>query len=61
MSDTEEKNKGVPIANGKRGVCYLSQIPPRMDGNILRKMLSKRFEVERIYLERENEAITRSR
>lgn len=39
----------------------MSQIPPRMDGDILRKMLSKRFAIERIYLEKEHEAITRSR
>ena len=45
----------------KRGVCYMSTIPPRMDNDILRKILSKRFEIERIYLEKEHEAITRSR
>ena len=49
------------VGNDKRGVCYLSRIPPRMDSHILKKMLSKRFEVERIYLEKEHEVITRSR
>ena len=39
----------------------MSQIPPRMDMTILRKILSKRFDIERIYLEKENQAITRSR
>ena len=32
-----------------------------MDGDILRRMLSKRFEVGRVYLEKENQAITRNR
>ncbi len=32
-----------------------------MNQEILRKILSKRFEVERIYLEKEHEVITRSR
>ena len=32
-----------------------------MTSETLRKMLSKRFEIERVYLEKENEAITRSR
>ena len=58
-----EKKKGEKYAKKndipesvtlKRGVCYLSVIPPRMDDIILRKILSKRFEVERVYLEKEN-------
>ena len=37
----------------KRGVCYLSRIPPYMNPISLRKLLSQRFEIERIYLEPE--------
>ena len=59
LSDNQNDLGGV-VKDG-RGVCYLSRIPPRMDGDILRKMLSKRFDVERVYLEKEHEAITRSR
>ena len=45
----------------KRGVCYLQTIPPRMTQETLRKILSKRFIIERIYLEKEHEAVTRAR
>lgn len=34
----------------KRGVCYLSRIPPRMDPLKLRQILSQYGELERIYL-----------
>ncbi|MQL78904.1 hypothetical protein Taro_011338 [Colocasia esculenta] len=34
----------------KRGVCYLSRIPPGMDPASLRHMLSQYGEIERIYL-----------
>ncbi|XP_076891457.1 pre-rRNA-processing protein ESF2-like [Bidens hawaiensis] len=34
----------------KRGVCYLSRIPPRMDPLKLRQILSQYGEIERIYL-----------
>ncbi|CAH1448063.1 unnamed protein product [Lactuca virosa] len=34
----------------KRGVCYLSRIPPRMDPIKLRQILSQFGELERIYL-----------
>ena len=34
----------------KRGVCYLSRIPPRMDHIKLRQILSQYGELERIYL-----------
>ena len=58
----EQKTTNVPesVAH-KRGVCYMSVIPPRMDSIILNKILSKRFNIERVYLEKENQAITRSR
>jgi ESF2/ABP1 family protein len=35
---------------GKRGVCYLSRIPPHMNPSHIRQMLSKYGEVLRIYL-----------
>ncbi|TVT98018.1 hypothetical protein EJB05_10708 [Eragrostis curvula] len=35
---------------GKRGVCYLSRVPPHMNPSHLRQMLSKYGEVLRIYL-----------
>ena len=38
------------LKDDKRGVCYLSVIPPFMDADLLRRMLQKRFEIERVYL-----------
>ena len=49
------------VKKDERGVCYLQTIPPRMDQTILKKILSKRFEIERIYLEKEHEAVSRAR
>nr|XP_043621819.1 pre-rRNA-processing protein esf2 [Erigeron canadensis] len=40
----------------KRGVCYLSRIPPRMDPLKLRQILSQYGELERIYLTPEDPA-----
>lgn len=37
-------------AADKRGVCYLSRIPPHMDPVKLRQILSQYAEVQRIYL-----------
>ncbi|KAJ8500502.1 hypothetical protein OPV22_011054 [Ensete ventricosum] len=37
-------------ANEKRGVCYLSRVPPRMDPSHVRQILSQYGEVQRIYL-----------
>lgn len=34
----------------KRGVCYLSHIPPKMDPLKLRQLLSQFGEIQRIYL-----------
>lgn len=34
----------------KRGVCYLSHIPPKMDPLKLRQLLSQYGEIQRIYL-----------
>ena len=34
----------------KRGVCYLSRIPPKMDPLKLRQILSAYGEIQRIYL-----------
>ncbi|CAN6226450.1 unnamed protein product [Urochloa humidicola] len=39
-----------PGVAGKRGVCYLSRIPPHMNPSHIRQMLSKYGEVLRIYL-----------
>nr|CAB3455238.1 unnamed protein product [Digitaria exilis] len=41
------KSLGGP---GKRGVCYLSRVPPHMNPSHIRQMLSKYGEVLRIYL-----------
>ncbi|KAL1824650.1 hypothetical protein ACET3Z_011428 [Daucus carota] len=38
----------------KRGVCYLSHIPPKMDHVKLRQLLSQYGEIQRIYLTPEN-------
>ncbi|CAL9047277.1 pre-rRNA-processing protein ESF2-like [Musa acuminata AAA Group] len=37
-------------ANEKRGVCYLSRVPPRMDPSHVRQILSQYGEIQRIYL-----------
>lgn len=34
----------------KRGVCYLSRIPPKMDPLKLRQILSAYGEIQRVYL-----------
>uniref|UniRef100_A0A1D1XT81 Pre-rRNA-processing protein esf2 n=1 Tax=Anthurium amnicola TaxID=1678845 RepID=A0A1D1XT81_9ARAE len=50
---TENKGMKGTIAfddGGKRGICYLSRIPPHMDPTSLRHMLSQYGEIERIYL-----------
>ncbi|KAL8192427.1 hypothetical protein R6Q57_027612 [Mikania cordata] len=40
----------------KRGVCYLSRVPPRMDPLKLRQLLSQYGEIERIWLTPEDPA-----
>ena len=45
----------------QKGVCYLSVIPPFMDADLLRRMLEKRFEIGRVYLEAEPDYIQRQR
>ncbi|PIA51553.1 hypothetical protein AQUCO_01100421v1 [Aquilegia coerulea] len=40
----------------KRGVCYMSRIPPHMDPLKLRQILSQYGDIERIYLSPENPA-----
>lgn len=37
-------------ATQKRGVCYLSRVPPHMDPSNLRQLLSRFGEIQRIYL-----------
>ncbi|CAH9140273.1 unnamed protein product [Cuscuta epithymum] len=41
---------------GKRGVCYISRVPPHMDPVKLRQILSQFGEIQRIYLVPENPA-----
>ncbi|KAG2714695.1 hypothetical protein I3760_03G039800 [Carya illinoinensis] len=45
--------KEIAAAN-RRGVCYLSRIPPHMDHVTLRQILSQFGELQRIYLTPEN-------
>ncbi|KAJ6838213.1 pre-rRNA-processing protein ESF2 [Iris pallida] len=42
---------------GKRGVCYLSRVPPRMDPFNLRQILSRYGEVQRIFLTPEDPTV----
>eukprot|EP00347_Sterkiella_histriomuscorum_P000007 403377542 len=44
-----------------RGVCYLPRIPPFMNPMNLRKLMSNRFQIERIYLGAEAEHVTKQR
>ena len=39
----------------------MSRIPPKMSAEVVRKLLSKRFEIERIYFEKEPDAATKAR
>ena len=53
------KNAQKPV---KKGVVYLSRLPPYMNPTSLRKLLESHFDsVERIYLEREKEQTHRDR
>lgn len=45
----------------KKGVCYLSRVPPFMNADKLRMLLDPRFELGKIYLEPEAEHITNTR
>ena len=45
----------------RKGVVYMSKLPPYMNPLSLRRMLEKRFELGRIYLEAEHANITRTR
>lgn len=42
----------------RRGVCYLSRVPPHMDPKKLRQTLSQYGELERVYLTPEGQALT---
>merc|ERR1711957_126449 len=61
--DPEQKDALLEIGEKqkRKGVVYLSRIPPNMHVEGLRKMLTKRFEIGRIYLQAEHENITRKR
>ncbi|XP_077241359.1 RNA-binding (RRM/RBD/RNP motifs) family protein [Tasmannia lanceolata] len=48
-------SKETAIAD-KRGVCYMSRVPPHMDPLKLRQILEQYGEIERIYLTPENPA-----
>jgi ESF2/ABP1 family protein len=52
MSDHEDAEK-VEIKK-EHGVCYLQRIPPYMNPISLRKLLTQKFEIGRIYLEPES-------
>lgn len=41
----------------KRGVCYLSRVPPHMDPSNLRQLLSRFGEIQRIYLAPEDPTV----
>ncbi|PKA64820.1 hypothetical protein AXF42_Ash016851 [Apostasia shenzhenica] len=38
------------VSTEKRGICYLSRVPPHMDPGSLRQILSRYGDVQRIYL-----------
>ncbi|KAK4603482.1 hypothetical protein RGQ29_012129 [Quercus rubra] len=55
----EKKKKRVlerAAKGGMRGICYLSRIPPKMDPDGLRVILSQYGEIDRIYLVSQNPA-----
>ncbi|CAN6208694.1 unnamed protein product [Urochloa humidicola] len=58
-ADGDEKKKSPGVA-GKRGVCYLSRVPPHMNPSHIRQMLSKYGEVLRIYLVPEGNQLAES-
>ncbi|KAJ0988896.1 hypothetical protein J5N97_007252 [Dioscorea zingiberensis] len=49
----KKRIKGQNVTK-KRGVCYLSRVPPHMDPTKLRHILSKYGDIQRIYLVPEN-------
>ena len=53
MSVQGEEDEDEPKAKTEKGVCYFPKIPPYMNPNNLRKLLSQRFKLDRIYLEAE--------
>ena len=50
--DVEGKKRKRPLKDGfsKRGVIYLSRVPPNMNPSHVRQMFSNYGEVQRIYL-----------
>ncbi|XP_006658073.1 pre-rRNA-processing protein ESF2 [Oryza brachyantha] len=50
--EEEARERALKSLDGlaKRGVCYLSRVPPNMNPSHVRQMLSKYGEVQRIYL-----------
>ena len=57
LEDTEDFNAKLK----KRGVVYLSRIPPRMGPSKLKKILSEFGNVTRVYLEEEDKAARKRR
>ncbi|XP_078440759.1 RNA-binding (RRM/RBD/RNP motifs) family protein [Wolffia australiana] len=46
----KQRKRGSSEDYSKRGICYISRIPPNMDPASLRHMLSQYGEIDRIYL-----------
>lgn len=46
----KKRSQKYLISVEKRGICYLSRVPPHMDPGSLRQILSKYGEIQRIYL-----------
>lgn len=61
MVSIKVKVKMIENKFSGRGVVYLSRVPPLMDSDIIRKMWSTRFEIERIFLEKEPEGAKKLR
>lgn len=61
MSDTPNPVEIPENEGANKGVCYMSRIPPYMNADYIRKQMTKRFKIGRIYLEAEPEHITNSR
>ncbi|KAF6140246.1 hypothetical protein GIB67_000294 [Kingdonia uniflora] len=69
-NDKKEKSKKIKRkkrlleeANdvAKRGVCYLSRVPPRMDPLKVRQLLSEYGDIERVYLKPEGPSFQENR
>jgi ESF2/ABP1 family protein len=60
-AEIDEELIEIGAKQRRKGVCYMSKVPPYMNPDSLRRLLAKKFEIGRIFLQPEAENITRTR